>query len=177
MAKKSSDQDIELKSLNSNKSNYENNPSEYDIDEGDNTKNLEHLLDQSDNENENETTPFIVDNNSEQVANLDIKNRKKELDGNEAETETFLIANETNLNTISPAEEETPENLNTLGNIENGTNEPEKVESLVVRLIAIAKSNIALLLSIFAIFLGILFAVLILPNSIFSIEYDKVNVL
>ena len=177
MTKKSSDQDIELKSLKSNKSNYENNPSEYDINEDDNTKNLENLLDQSDNENENETTPFIVDNNSEQVANSDIKNRKKELDGNEAETETFLNGNETNLNPISPAEEETPENPNTLVNIENGTTEPDKAESLVVRLITIAKSNIALLLSIFAIFLGILFAVLILPNSIFSIEYDKVNVL
>ena len=175
MTKKSSDQDIELKSINSKNSIYENNPSEYDVDEEGNTKNLEHLLDKSDNENE--ATPFIANNNNEPLTNSDSKNRIRETDGNEAEYETLLDHTEPNLNNINHADVTTPESPNTLEQIENGENLPERGETLATRLINIAKSNIALLLSISALFVGILFAVFILPNSIFSIEYDKVSVL
>jgi hypothetical protein len=179
MAKKSSDQDIELKSINSKKSDYENdNRSEYDINEDENTKQLDHLIDKSDYENE--TTPFIVNNNSEEAtSNLspELKSIKRPEDGNEDEHETLLGHNETNLDSIHAVEGATPENLNTLEQVENGESEPKNVESLISRLIEIVKSNMVLFLSITALFVATIFAVLVLPNAIFSIEYDKVNYL
>jgi len=169
MAKKSSDHDIELKSINSKKSDYENdNRSEYDINEDENTKQLDHLIDKSDNENE--TTPFIVnDNNNSEEATSDLSPKKQE-DGDEGEHEALL-------DTIHAVEGATPENPITLEQVENGESEPKNVESLVSRLIEIVKSNMVLFLSIAALFVATIFAVLILPNAIFSIEYDKVSCL
>ena len=64
-----------------------------------------------------------------------------------------------------------------LEQVENGESEPKNVESLVSRLIEIVKSNMVLFLSITALFVATIVAVLILTNAIFSIEYDKVNFL
>ena len=175
MAKKSSDHDIELKSINSKKSDYENdNRSEYDLNEDENTKHLDHLIDKSDNENE--TTPFIVNDNNSAEATSNLSPKKQE-DGDEGEHEALLGHNETNLDSIHAVEGAVPENPTTLEQVENGESEPKNVESLVSRLIEIVKSNMVLFLSIAALFVATIFAVLILPNAIFSIEYDKVNCL
>ena len=166
MTTQSSNQDIELKSLNSKASDYDNQrpPSEYDTNENEETIHLDHLMSSCDDDLE--TTPFLEKPPEEKNNEIPLKNRSTEDDGNLAENETLLRIQETNVDEIAhePANE---------GDVENQN--PDSQSHIIDRLIEIVKSNWAIFMCVVALVISTIFVALILPKSIFSIEYDKVN--
>lgn len=186
MAKKSFDQDIELKSLNKseaeNKSDYDNN-------------------DPSDSKNdfdaeEDVSEPFISNkslDNSEDLSEkslskkneIPLRNIRKhgedKTDGDSAEVESLLVQ-ETTLDgiTVEPGTETgQPAGEISPAEIEQGPEpnergiQPSEAYARLVELLKPSKRKLVILLCALVIIASTLFLVIFVPNSIFSIEYDK----
>lgn len=146
MAKRSSNEDIELKSINND------NASQFE-EENHDIKNLDHLLDE-DQVEKNETTPFITTaattSNESELTNEPDNDNEDTQSKNEAEVEAFL------------KETTSPDEVNQVVETETPTEN---------RIVTLLKENIALVLGFSVIILMGIFVLVLIPNCIYSLEY------
>ena len=203
MAKKSFDEEFELDSMAShgdeqasqtNKSDYDNNASESNskLEENFSADNDED--DMEEKEDHAVRKPFIskkkspAQSESSDISKKDqipLRNMRdhenpKNTSGSDSEVESLLGQQvDTNIDSITVVPATPMGEQDSLGQIENGPDanvnsiQPSDVFKRCSKLLKPSKRNATLLLSILTIIVSTLFLVIFVPNSIFSIEYDK----